>query len=306
MPKEVSTLLSEHADLIAGVSRLYSTLIGMSYLQQEDVHFPQPGVDVSQAAKNHLQTAGVEEDAIILCQLLPALTKQLLEKWSCSEDGIPVTPGSQAMSYLVNSVPDVQDTRFIRNRGAGIAQNDSKQESHELTPLNCDDSDGPQSHQQPIADAPRDWSSKFHHLEGIPWSDDNGMYIEKRPMEWENDQADPGSARSILQLQHTAWQQAGLPMMAQVSVEQLFQQHVERTTAERNKFWAKRRIYEDAGGLDAFDAAEFCRKRDEWNQQYSDVTDLYRHGPQAARYWELQHGQDLRDIFKATAGRYGV
>ncbi|KAK4970385.1 hypothetical protein LTR42_008552 [Elasticomyces elasticus] len=124
-------------------------------------------------------------------------------------------------------------------------------------------------------------------------------------MEWENDQADPGSARSMLQMQHTAWQQAGLPI-AQVSVEELLQQHVERTKAERNKFWAKRRIYEDAGWPDTFDAAEFCRKRDEWNQQYSEVTDLYRHGPQAARYWELQHGQDLRDMFKTSAGRYAV
>ncbi|KAK3646628.1 hypothetical protein LTR56_008392 [Elasticomyces elasticus] len=322
MPEEVSALRSEHADLIQGVSRLYSTLIGMSYLQHEDVHFAQPGVDVSQAAKDHLRTAGFGEYAIMLCQLLPALTTQLLEKWSWSEDGIRFAPGRQAVSYLVNSVPDVQDMRFIRNGEAEITHNDFKlarcgasvgedrvyrfaEKSLEVLPLSCDDSDEPQSHQQPIADALRDWRSKFHDLEWIPWSDDNGMYIEKRPMEWENDQADPWSARLMLQLQHTAWQQANLPM-AQISVEQLLEQHAERIKAERNKFWAKRRIYQDAGWPEAFDAAEFRRKRDEWNQQYSDVTDLYRYGPQAARYWEPQHGQGLRDIFKTTAGRYAV
>ncbi|KAK5689845.1 hypothetical protein LTR97_012605 [Elasticomyces elasticus] len=303
MSEEVSTLRSEHADLVAGVSRLYSTLIGMSYLQQEDVHFPQPGVDVSQAAKDHLQTAGFGEDAIILCQLLPALTTQLLEKWSLSEDGIPVAPGSQAVSYLINSLPDIQDMRFIRNGEAEIAQNVLKiarcgasegedrvyrfaEKSLEVLPLDCDDSDGSRSHQQPIADTLQDWHSKFHDLEWTPWSDDNWMYVEERPMDWENDQADPGSARSMLQLQHTAWQQAGSPI-TQVSVEELLEQHAERTKAERNKFWTKRRIYEDADWPDTFDAAEFCRKRDEWNQQYSDVTDLYRHGPQAARHREL-------------------
>ncbi|KAK4897645.1 hypothetical protein LTR27_004791 [Elasticomyces elasticus] len=317
-----STLRAEHADLIQGVSRAYSTLIEMSYLNQEDVHFPQPGVDISQAAKDHLQRAGFEEDAITLCQLFPALKTQLIEKWSWLGDGIPIAPGSQAVSYLVNSVPNVQDMRFTRNGEVEIAQNDFKiarcgtsvgadrvyrfaEKSLEVLPLNCDDSDGPQSHQQPIADALGDWHSKFHDLEWIPWSDDNGMYIEERPMEWENDQADPGSARSMLQLQHTAWQQAGLPM-AQISVEQLLEQHVERTKAEHNKFWAKKRIYQDAGWPDAFDAAQVRRKRDEWNQQYSDVTDLYRHGPQAARYWELQHGHGLREMFKTSAGRYAV
>ncbi|KAK3642789.1 hypothetical protein LTR56_010613 [Elasticomyces elasticus] len=80
----------------------------------------------------------------------------------------------------------------------------------------------------------------------------------------------------------------------------------ERTKAEHNKFWAKRRIYEDAGWPEAFDAAEFRRKRDEWNQRHSDVTDLYRYGPQAARYWGLQHGQGLRDMFNTSAGRYAV
>jgi len=94
--------------------------------------------------------------------------------------------------------------------------------------------------------------------------------------------------------------------MAQKSVEQLLLEHTERTRAERNKYWAKRRIYEDAGWPDVFDREEFRRQRDRWNQQYNEVTDLYRHGPKASRYWEFEHGQMLREMFRSTAGRYAV
>ncbi|KAK5708497.1 hypothetical protein LTR17_020628 [Elasticomyces elasticus] len=314
MPDRLWTLRSEHADLIQGMFRLYSTLIEMSYLQQEDVQIPQSGVDVPQAAIDHLQTAGFGEDAIKLCQMLPALKTQMIEKWSWPEDGIPIAPGSQAVSYMVDSEPDAQDMRFIRNGEAEIADNDIKI-------ARCGTSVGADRVYRfaETATTLTDRShtsnpSPMHSVTGTPSSttwhgyldrDDNGMYIEKRPMEWENDQADPGRARSMLELQHTAWQQAGLPM-AQISVEELLRQHVERIKAERNKFWAKRLIYEDAGWPDAFDTAEFRQKRGDWNQQYSDVTDLYRYGPQAARYWELEHGQGLRDMFKNTAGRYAV
>ena len=184
-----------------------------------------------------------------------------------------------------------------------VGSNDQK-ESLEVVPLQYD-SDGPESHVQPIAEALNEWDTKLRSLQWLPWSDATGLYIEELPTEWDRDQADLASLRSQYQLQHTAWQQAGLPM-AQKSVEQLLLEHTERTKAERNKFWAKRRIYEDAGWPDTFDGEEFRRRRDGWNQQYSEVMDLHRYGPKASHYWEFEHGQGLRDMFRSTAGRYGV
>lgn len=168
-----------------------------------------------------------------------------------------------------------------------------------------DNSDNAAAQQEPVEDAFRGWQSKFLNLDWIAWTDDSHISIDERPTEWDINQANPTSVRHQYQLQQAAWQQAGLPIGLK-SVEQLLAEHAEVTKAESNKFWAKRRIYEDAGWPDSFDREKFRRQRDRWNQRYRELADLYRRGPNAARWWQYGHGQALRDMSKETAGRHAV
>lgn len=117
---------SEHAGLIDGLSTLYSTLVDMCYLETDDVHFPQAGTESTQIDTAYLETAGFGEDAITLIEQLSGPSGRILHRWASSEAGIPLAPGSQAVSYVSDTVPDLQDMRYIRNGEVEIGENDFK------------------------------------------------------------------------------------------------------------------------------------------------------------------------------------
>lgn len=126
MADRTSTVPSEHAALVQGLTTVYKTLIAMDYLNDRDVHFPQEADRSSRAATEKLRSAGVGKDAIILIQQLPCLSEEMTEECSFSESGVLLAPGSQAITYTADNIPDAQDIRFVHNGAAEIGQNDIK------------------------------------------------------------------------------------------------------------------------------------------------------------------------------------
>lgn len=115
-----------HDPLVEGMENLYRLLIALDYLQASNVHFHSDGSESMPVATEQLRAAGLGDEAISLVQRLPYLDNGVLERWSHSEIGIPLAPGSQAVSYTVGHVPDVQDMRTVRNGQIELGTNDFK------------------------------------------------------------------------------------------------------------------------------------------------------------------------------------
>lgn len=163
---------------------------------------------------------------------------------------------------------------------------------------------------QAAAEAFRDWVKKLELLEWIPWEDDTGLSIHEEPTGWYQDQVNPANARLEIEMQRMAMQQMGLAA-AQKSVEQLLRERAEVRKAERNRFIALRLLYEEAGWLydetewqDEFDRSKFRKFRDDWNWKVAELSNPYVHGPNAARWWQYEHGQALRDMFSKAIGPF--
>ena len=64
----------------------------------------------------------------------------------------------------------------------------------------------------PVEEALAGLHAKLRCLERLPRIDERSKIIQERPTTWEVEQADLIGLRSQFELQHLAWQQAGLPM----------------------------------------------------------------------------------------------
>lgn len=160
------------------------------------------------------------------------------------------------------------------------------------------------------AEAFRDWVKKLELLEWIPWEDDAGLSIHEEPTGWYQGRVNSANARLEIEMQRMAMQQMGLAA-AQKSIEQLLRERAEVRKAERNRFIALRLLYEEAGWLydeaewqDEFDRSKFRKFRDDWNRKVAELSDPSVHGPKAAYWWQYDHGQGLRDMFRKATGPF--
>lgn len=100
---------ARHAEFINGISKVYRTLIDMNYLQPTEVSF---GALVDFKV---LRTLGLGDEAISLVGCLPYLSPGIRDQWSHSEDGIPIAPLSQALTYASDGLSELQDMRSVMN-----------------------------------------------------------------------------------------------------------------------------------------------------------------------------------------------
>lgn len=106
-------------------------------------------------------------------------------------------------------------------------------------------------------------------------------------------------------MQHLAMQQIDLTT-SQKSVEQLPEERAGIRKVERNRFMARRRIYEDAGWPNLFDREDFRRRTNEWHQRSADLINPYIDGPRAAYWMQHDHDQPVGDMFRENAGPYSL
>lgn len=97
-------ILTEHAELIESLRRVYSILVELRYFRPEEVTRPpysnDPLGDEPALAHSELRSVGFTDEVVALMGQLPYPSNSVLDRFSTRGEGVPMAPDSQVVSYL--------------------------------------------------------------------------------------------------------------------------------------------------------------------------------------------------------------
>ncbi|KAK4553795.1 hypothetical protein LTR86_008970 [Recurvomyces mirabilis] len=254
-PGEAETTSTRSADLIDGMTGVYKTFIAMGHPEDGDIHFPSTSTTPTHPEMTgRLMTAWFEGKAAKVVQNLSCLSQRMLDKHS--HGGIPLAPDNHAISYTSAQLPSVEAMRStcfsddtIKTDESGGNIKTIPYDTHIINDIALD---------LPVKEELRKWEAKLRTLTWLPWTDNGNLTITPQPTEYER----------------------GLDLYNK-DVDRILHERDTRVRAERDQFFAKRFIYEEAGWPETFNCEAVQQRRDEWNGRYTyrDLTDLRKHGP---------------------------
>lgn len=77
-------------------------------------------------------------------------------------------------------------------------------------------------------------------------------------------------------------------------IENIFAQYLVSNRVARDRYWARRRIYEECGWPSNFDQELFLQQRDKWNARVKELTSSNGETP-------TNSNKELRDFYRTTS-----
>lgn len=322
----LSGIVAENSEIIHGMESIYGTLIEMGYVQNTDVQVPPHGLPKEPIAVAPLRAAGLLPKTIEIIGRLPCFTNEIIERQresAVSRDGIAIAPFSSAASYLLGSGRHDE----AREVGLGGQESDgslpatafklattSSSEGYNLaydltdkTILQWHPAGWAKCQRIPVSDFMADWIHKLRSLEWLPWVDDHGWEIEERQANRERELADSNSAlwqeiKAKLEDQRKESQSQGLDPRP---IEEMFVRYDIILKASQNRYWSKRRLYEECGWPDAFDRGDFEKRREVRNAR-AKALGASAASKITAPAEDIEDNEQLREFYKAGAGQHAV